>query len=74
MDQKEYSNKHKKGLQYDIEVLFNGADNRNRTCTPKELDPKSSASASSAISACQIIIAEQYDDEKHKLINCLIEC
>ena len=33
-----------------------GADDRNRTCTPKALDPKSSASASSATSASAILL------------------
>ena len=42
--------KHKK-VVYNYRQPVNSADDRNRTCTSGTLDPKSSASASSATSA-----------------------
>ena len=36
-----------KNIDFSMSLTF-GAGDRNRTCTPKALDPKSSASASSA--------------------------
>ena len=39
----------------DIRYLHIGADEGSRTPTPKALDPKSSASANSATSACYIV-------------------
>ena len=39
-----------KNIDFSMSLTF-GAGDRNRTCTPKALDPKSSASASSATPA-----------------------
>ena len=38
-----------------------GAGDRNRTCTPKALDPKSSASASSATPAYLMVPAKGFE-------------
>ena len=47
--------KHKKNVDFST-IISNGAGDRNRTCTPKVLDPKSSASASSATPAWFVLL------------------
>ena len=44
-----------KNIDFSMSLTF-GAGDRNRTCTPKALDPKSSASANSATSAFKLTL------------------
>ena len=46
-----------KNIDFSMSLTF-GAGDRNRTCTPKALDPKSSASANSATSAYYFFLVE----------------